>query len=66
MQTHPVSRDRNFTIGLEFGGWPEQRHVVRYAGEFVSAHRFRSSAIVAAVGEHQRRMGAPIITEQTA
>lgn len=61
MVSHPVSRDRNYTVTLEYGGWAEQRHVVRYCGEFISSHLSYSAAVGRAVGDHARRQGAPIV-----
>ncbi len=61
---YPVRRDRRYTVTLEWCGYERQRYVVRFCDEFIASFETKSGAFMRAVGEHQVRMGALVVTEQ--
>lgn len=55
MSAHNVP-DKRYTIGSEYGGWATAQFVVRFCGEFVSAHKYERDAETAAWDHHGRRL----------
>jgi hypothetical protein len=49
MSNQPMVTDQRYNIGLEFTGAPTQQHVVRFCGDFISAHEGRGEAEIAAL-----------------
>lgn len=48
--------DKRYSIGLEFCGHKEQKHVVRFCGDFVTSCDSRDAAVIAVI-EHQGANG---------
>lgn len=49
MSKKPMVTDQRYSINFEFCGAPTQRHVVRFCGDFISAHDGRGEAEMAAL-----------------
>lgn len=64
--SHPVQRDRRYTVTQEAAGYPERRYVARFCGEFIASSLSYSAAAIRCVGHHAERMGALVITEERA
>lgn len=59
---YPVSRDQRYRVTLEHTGHEKPHWVFRFCDEFMASSQFKSSAVLLAIGEHQRRIGSPVIT----
>lgn len=66
MPEYPVSRDRRYTVRLEFCGYPQARFVARFCGEWIGQSPSKPVAAQMAAAHNQRRMGAAILEALTA
>ena len=57
--------DNRYTITLEFCGHETAMHVVRFCDAWLSCHKTKGAALVAAAGHAARRRGALTVTEES-
>lgn len=60
--TRPISSDARYTVTLEWCGYPEQRHVARFCGEWIGQSRNYPTAVLLATTHRLKRQGALVIT----
>ena len=62
--THPISKDKRYTITREWTGQEKPQFVVRFCGDWVDSRSTIGAATMRAVGYHSERMGNLVFTEQ--
>ncbi len=58
-----ITKDKRYSINLEFCGYAEKRYVLRFCGDFIAQSKFYDTMLLRAIGHRAVLNGAEIITE---